>query len=89
MSQLANILRGRLAIQRSYRQVFNTEDGKRVLSHLMKNGFITKSTFVAGDPHQTAMNEGSRRVVLSILAFMNKDEKEMQKQIETEIQNEV
>ena len=89
MSNILTILRGRLSIQKSYRQVFNTEDGKRVLSHLMKNGFITKSTFVAGDPHQTAMNEGSRRVVLSILAFMNKDEKEMQKQIETELQNEV
>jgi hypothetical protein len=89
MQQLTEILLRRKEIQKSYRQVFNTEDGKLVLSHLMKNGFITKTTFVAGDPHQTAMNEGSRRVVLSILAFMNRDEKEMQKQIEQELQNEI
>lgn len=89
MQQLTEILLRRKEIQKSYKQVFNTEDGKLVLSHLMKNGFITKTTFVAGDPHQTAMNEGSRRVVLSILAFMNRDEKEMQKQIEQELQNEI
>lgn len=87
MQQLTEILLRRKEIQKAYRQVFNTEEGKQVLSHLMKNSFITRSTFVAGDPHQTAMNEGSRRVVLSILAFINKDEKEMQKQIEQELQN--
>jgi hypothetical protein len=86
--QIADILFKRLAIQRSYRQVFNTEDGKVVLSHLMKNGFVTRTTHVAGDPHQSAMNEGSRRIVLSILAFMHKDEKQMQEQIEQELQNE-
>lgn len=89
MQQLTEILLRRKEIQKSYRQVFNTEDGKVVLSHLMKNGFIAKTTFVVGDPHQTAMNEGSRRVVLSILAFINRDEKEMQKQIEQELQNEI
>jgi hypothetical protein len=89
MQQLTEVLLRRKEIQKCYRQVFGTEDGKRVLSHLMKNGFVTKTTFVAGDTHQTAMNEGSRRLVLSILAFINRDEKEMQKQIEQELQNEI
>lgn len=87
--QIADILRGRLAIRKSYRQVFNTEDGKQVLAHLSKNCFLTQTTFVAGDPHQTAMNEGSRRVVLSILSFLNVDEQKLLKQIEQESQHEI
>lgn len=80
--QIADLLRGRLAIRKSYKQVFNTEDGKQVLAHLCRNCFLTQTTFVAGDPHQTAMNEGSRRVVLSIIRQLNMDEKDLLKQIE-------
>jgi len=51
----------------AYRRLFETDDGKLVLRHLMKVGFVTRSTFVAGDPHRTALNEGARRLVLSII----------------------
>lgn len=86
--QVADILRERLYLKKAYRQVFSTEDGKIVLRHLMRTCFITSPTFIAGDPQSTAMNEGSRRVVLSILKFLKMDEKELLKQIEQETQNE-
>jgi hypothetical protein len=89
IQRITEILLKRKEIQKLYKQVFGTDEGKKVLAHLMRNGFIAKSTFVAGDPHQSAMNEGSRRVVLSILTFMNKNEDEMQKQIEQELSNEI
>jgi hypothetical protein len=72
----------RLALKASYRRVFETPDGKRVLRHLMRVGFVTKSTFVVGDPHQSAMNEGSRRMVLSIINFVVKDYAELENYIE-------
>ena len=86
--QIADILRERLYLRKAYRHVFSTEDGKIVLRHLMRSCFMVAPTFVAGDPHQSAMNEGSRRVVLSILKLLKVDEKELQKQIEQEMQNE-
>lgn len=86
--QIADILRRRLSIRKSFRQVFNTDDGKAVLAYLSKQCFMTTSTFVAGDPHQSAMNEGSRRVVLSIITLLNMDEKDLLKQIQ-EQENEI
>jgi len=71
----------------AYVRVFNTDDGKFVLAHLMKEGFVLDTTFVPGDTHRTAMNEGSRRLVLSILKYVNKDHKEIVNQIEQEIQS--
>lgn len=51
--------------QLAYEAVFNTEDGKRVLTHMLKNGFVFTST--VGKTHdETMMNEGTRRFVLSV-----------------------
>lgn len=82
MSQFKKVLERRLFINGIYRRVFDNEDGKEVLFHLMKTGFVTKSTFVAGDPQQTALNEGSRRLVLSILAHIHKTPQEITREIE-------
>jgi hypothetical protein len=80
--KLSNIRRAildRTALRDSYRTIFETPDGKRVLRHLMRVGFVTKSTFVAGDPHHTALNEGMRRIVLSIVNYAVKDHAELEK----------
>lgn len=76
----------RVLIHEAYESTFSTPAGKEVLRHLCKVGFIYKTTFVAGDPHLTAMNEGKRAFALSILRFVNKDHAELLKQVEEAIQ---
>lgn len=82
------MLRERYALRDSYRRVFDGPDGERVLRHIMRQGFVTKSTFVANDPEQTALNEGSRRLALSIVKFVRKTDDEITKQIERSIEDE-
>ena len=60
----------------SYRAVFDTADGKRVLNHLCKVGFVNDATYVSGDSHETAHREGMSRVVISILRFIDRDPQE-------------
>lgn len=79
--------REKVALHQSYQNVFTTPDGERVLRHLMKSGFVLSSTFVKGDPYATALNEGSRRLALSILRFVHKDHSALIEAIEQELQN--
>ena len=44
----------------SYRQVFETDPGQRVLADLARYCNVATTSFVAGDPYQTALNEGRR-----------------------------
>ena len=71
----------------SYKKTFSTPDGERVLKHLCKIGFVGDTTYVAGDPYETAHREGQRRLVLSILRFLERDPRILLKQLE-ELQNE-
>ena len=44
-----------------YRRVFSTTDGKLMSHDLARElGYLTRSTHVPGDSHQTAFNEGRR-----------------------------
>lgn len=63
----------------SYQAVFNTPDGQRVLEHLAHVGHLHTPTYVTGDSHETAHREGQRRIVLSILTFLNKTPQEIQR----------
>ena len=71
----------------SYRVVFESKDGERVLYHLCKIGFVNDTTYVPGDPHETAHREGQRRLVLSILRFIARSPQDILKLTE-EIYNE-
>ncbi len=66
----------------SYKRVFSTPDGERVLEHLCKVSFVFDTSYVAGDPHETAHREGQRRLVLSILRFIERDPRELLKRLE-------
>jgi hypothetical protein len=78
----------RIEIHRSYQAVFSTNEGKRVLSHILKHGYATESTFVQGDPEQTMLNEGSRRLALSILKLAVKNHEQIIQTLESELKNE-
>ena len=69
-------------IREVYRHVFETDEGRCILRHLMKTCHVSGPTFTAGDPHLTSFKEGQCHVVLSILRFLNKDDSELMKQIE-------
>ena len=84
--QVRSILTRRRMIHRSYAKVFGDTEGECVLQHILDNGFVTKSTFVAGDPEQTMLNEGSRRLALSILKMAKTNHKEVVRMIENELQ---
>lgn len=83
---LKNMIEDRLVVRATYRRLFDTSDGKVVLQHILRSGFVVSSTFVAGDSHKTALNEGSRRLALSILRFAKTNPQEVIKEIESEFE---
>lgn len=75
-------LSDRKVLQAAYTRVFESPDGKLILRHLMNVGFVTKSTFVRGDANESALNEGTRRLVLSILKMVYRDDTDLQQAVE-------
>ena len=61
-----------------FKSVFLTPQGERVLEKICVDGFVFRSTGVAGDACQTAMNEGSRRLALGILRLVHRTPKQQQ-----------
>ena len=82
------IVTRRVHLHAAYVRVFDTPDGKLVLEHIAKEGYVTRPCHVAGDPHTSAMNEGSRRLALSILKFVHRDHQQLVNQITESIDNE-
>lgn len=72
-----------LKLHSKYKDVFGSTQGEDVLFHICKAAYVFDSTFVANDPHQTALNEGSRRLALSILRFIDRDFAQLHKLNET------
>ena len=58
---------------KAYQRVFNTEDGKVVLTDLMKFSKLIEPAFVQGDEQSSIYFEGMRRVGIRILNFINID----------------
>jgi hypothetical protein len=85
--KLKDLINNRMALNDAYKRTFDTPDGQMVLMHLCKVNFVFSSTFVQGDPEMTALHEGQRRLVLSILRQVNVDFKQLQEMAQ-EIQNE-
>lgn len=73
------VIRDRTRLNDSYKRVFDSPDGRIVLAHLCKVNHVFTSTFVAGDSHQTALHEGQRRLVLSIMRQLNVDINQLEK----------
>jgi hypothetical protein len=57
----------------AYRRAFSTEDGERVLRDLKARFSFEASTFVPGDPHQSAFREGQRDAVLLIVRMLSEE----------------
>ena len=64
------------ALRISYKQVFETDDGKKVLSDLEKRCHFLHTTNIKGDSHESAYMEGQRSILLFIKAMLqNENEK--------------
>lgn len=63
------------SVAAAYRSLFGSPagDGARVLADLARYCRAGTTSFVAGDPHQTAFNEGARDVFLHIVELAGLD----------------
>lgn len=56
-----------------YKTVLTTPDGEKVINDLIRRyGHFNSTTFVQGDSHSTAFNEGQRSVIIGILSHLHK-----------------
>ena len=60
-------------LKKNYRFIFNTEEGKQVLSDLEKRCHYHATTNVKGDSHESAYMEGQRSVLLFIKNMLLND----------------
>ena len=59
----------------NYQYIFNTDEGKEVLSDLEKGCHYHSTTNVKGDSHESAYMEGQRSVLLFIKQMLQKENK--------------
>jgi len=63
-------------LKKNYQYIFNTDEGKEVLSDLEKRCHYHSTTNVKGDSHESAYMEGQRSVLLFIKSMLqNENEK--------------
>jgi len=62
-------------LRNNYQYIFNTDEGKEVLSDLEKRCHYHTTTNVKGDSHESAYMEGQRSVLLFIKQMLQKENK--------------
>ncbi len=67
------ILEDKKKMQDTYIDVFLSPQGKVVLEHMFIHLGMHDTTWVAGDSHTSAWNEGRRSVFMEILRTINVD----------------
>lgn len=55
----------RIQIQKDYRTLFSTPEGKRVLQHILRVSGVSRPKFTV-DPNESLWNEAQRHLALSI-----------------------
>ena len=68
--QLEKFIEG---LKKNYKYIFNTDEGKEVLSDLEKRCHYHSTTNVKGDSHESAYMEGQRSVILFIKSMLRND----------------
>ena len=68
--QLENLVK---KLRDNYQYIFNTDEGKEVLSDLEKRCHYHSTTNVKGDSHESAYMEGQRSILLFIKAMLQND----------------
>ena len=68
--QLEQFIKG---LKKNYEYIFNTDEGKEILSDLEKRCHYHSTSNVKGDSHESAYMEGQRSVLLFIKSMLRKD----------------
>ena len=58
-------------LKKNYQYIFNTDEGKEVLSDLEKRCHYHSTTNVKGDSHESAFFEGQRSILVFIKSILN------------------
>ena len=61
------------ALKKNYEYIFNTDEGKEILSDLEKRCHFWSTTNVKSDSHESAYMEGQRSVLLFIKSMLRKE----------------
>ena len=70
-----------LATLADYQRTFETAHGKRVLRRMMKECMFQIPSYVPGDSHGTAFNEGKRAAVLEIIDRLKWDLRQLEEEL--------
>lgn len=87
LSSLRARIEDRLALSDSYKHVFSSVEGKRVLRHLMNQCGLLNPKIVI-DTNLLLVHQGQRQIVLSILNIIGKDNNKIIEEIEESLQQE-
>jgi len=63
----------------NYQNIFESDDGKQVMSDLEKRCHYHSTTNVKGDSHESAYLEGQRSVLLFIKSMLQKENKNVKR----------
>lgn len=64
-------------LKKMYRRVFDTEDGQKVIEDLKARFWFHAPVHAPGDTHETAYRDGQRSIVLSLIAMLQEDNREL------------
>ena len=73
MDQIKQLERQLKGLREAYKQVFNSDEGKLIISDLEKRCHFMSTTNVKGDSHESAYMEGQRSVLLFIKSMLQDD----------------
>ena len=73
MSDLKQFEKQIKEIREAYKMIFESDEGKKVLSDLEKRCHFCSTTNVKGDSHESAYMEGQRSVLLFIKSMLQDD----------------
>ena len=62
-------------LQTDYKEIFNSDEGVRVMADLEKRCHFMTTTNIKGDSHESAYMEGQRSVLLFIKQMLQKKDK--------------
>lgn len=83
LKDAADIIRNRIRLNETFKDVFESPSGKEVLASLIKEtGFFNPNVQMSDSLYKVGVVEGQRRVILHILKRMNYDNSKLTELLE-------
>ena len=73
MDEIKRLEKQLYKLKEAYKQIFNSDEGKLIISDLEKRCHFMSTTNVKGDSHESAYMEGQRSVLLFIKSMLQND----------------